>query len=177
MALIRRISRLFTADFNAVLDRLEEPEAMLKHAIREMDDEVLGERRSIARLEHERDTAIARKAKALEQISETDEQLDLCFAAGNDELAKTIVRRKLQLERLARSFGGQSEKLAAAIAKHRERLESNEARLTELRGKAELATASLTTEAANAPGSDDSVVSSADIDVAFLRERERRSRS
>ena len=30
MALINRVSRLFTADFNAVLDRIEEPELLLK---------------------------------------------------------------------------------------------------------------------------------------------------
>ena len=37
MALITRISRLFTADFHAVLDRIEEPDVLLKHAIREME--------------------------------------------------------------------------------------------------------------------------------------------
>ena len=38
MALITRISRLFQADFHAVLDRIEEPEQLLKQAIREMED-------------------------------------------------------------------------------------------------------------------------------------------
>ena len=36
MALINRMSRLFTADIHAVLDRIEEPNVLLKHAIREM---------------------------------------------------------------------------------------------------------------------------------------------
>ena len=40
MALISRVSRLFTADVHAVLDRIEEPEVLLKQAIREMEDEV-----------------------------------------------------------------------------------------------------------------------------------------
>ena len=39
MALINRISRLFTADMHAVLDRLEEPDVLLKQALREMEDE------------------------------------------------------------------------------------------------------------------------------------------
>ena len=42
MALINRMSRLFTADVHAVLDRIEEPEALLKQAIREMEEEVQG---------------------------------------------------------------------------------------------------------------------------------------
>jgi phage shock protein A len=33
MALINRISRLFKADFHAVLDQIEEPEGLLKQAI------------------------------------------------------------------------------------------------------------------------------------------------
>ena len=40
MALINRMTRLFTADLHAVLDRLEEPDVLLKHAIREMEDEL-----------------------------------------------------------------------------------------------------------------------------------------
>ena len=38
MALINRVSRLFKADFNAVLDQIEEPEQLLKQAIRDMED-------------------------------------------------------------------------------------------------------------------------------------------
>ena len=40
MALINRISRLFKADFHAVLDHIEEPEALLKQAIRDMEDDL-----------------------------------------------------------------------------------------------------------------------------------------
>ena len=38
MVLISRISRLFRADLHAVLDRIEEPEALLRQAIREMEE-------------------------------------------------------------------------------------------------------------------------------------------
>ena len=40
MALINRMSRLFTADVHAVLDRIEEPDVLLKHAVREMEEEL-----------------------------------------------------------------------------------------------------------------------------------------
>ena len=38
MALINRMSRLFTADVHAVLDRIEEPDVLLRQAIREMEE-------------------------------------------------------------------------------------------------------------------------------------------
>ena len=40
MALINRLTRLVKADFHAVLDNLEEPEQLLKQAIRDMEDEL-----------------------------------------------------------------------------------------------------------------------------------------
>jgi len=36
MALVTRLTRLFQADFHAVLDRIEEPDLQLKQAVREM---------------------------------------------------------------------------------------------------------------------------------------------
>ena len=40
MALITRISRLFQADLHAVLDRIEEPDLLLRQAVREMQDDL-----------------------------------------------------------------------------------------------------------------------------------------
>ena len=50
MALITRVGRLFRADLHAVLDRVEEPEVLLRQAIREMEEE-LAEDRQRLRLE------------------------------------------------------------------------------------------------------------------------------
>ena len=36
MALVTRLSRLFQADFHAVLDQIEEPDLQLRQAVREM---------------------------------------------------------------------------------------------------------------------------------------------
>ncbi len=47
MALISRLTQLFQADFHAVLDRLEEPDALLRQAVRDMED-------ALARDEHPR---------------------------------------------------------------------------------------------------------------------------
>ena len=40
MAIIQRLSRLFLADFHSVLDHIEEPESLLKQALREMEEEL-----------------------------------------------------------------------------------------------------------------------------------------
>ena len=53
MALITRLSRLFQADFHAVLDRIEEPDIQLKQAIREMQIELQQNEQRLALLQHE----------------------------------------------------------------------------------------------------------------------------
>ena len=61
MALINRISRLFKSDFHAVLDQIEEPEQLLKQAIRDMEDELASAEQRIALCAHDQDSLSARK--------------------------------------------------------------------------------------------------------------------
>ena len=53
MALITRLSRLFQADMHAVLDKIEEPELLLKQAIREMEESITTDERQIRCWEYE----------------------------------------------------------------------------------------------------------------------------
>ena len=53
MALITRVGRLFRADLHAVLDRVEEPEVLLRQAIREMEEELAEERQRLRLARHE----------------------------------------------------------------------------------------------------------------------------
>ena len=55
MAIINRVSRLFTADIHAVLDRMEEPVVLLRHCIREMEEELADSERRVKALACERE--------------------------------------------------------------------------------------------------------------------------
>ena len=57
MALISRVSRLLRADLHAVLDHLEEPDVLLRQAVREMEEALAGDTARLQRLrrEHEQD--------------------------------------------------------------------------------------------------------------------------
>ncbi len=79
MALINRVSRLFKADMHAVLDQIEEPEQLLKQAIRDMEDELTATDRRIAVCAHDQDALSVRKNELETSLTEIDEQLDLCF--------------------------------------------------------------------------------------------------
>jgi phage shock protein A len=172
MALINRMSRLFTADVHAVLDRIEEPDVLLKHAIREMEEELARGEQRVKQLEHERDALADRHRKVQAVRAELAEQLDICFANGNDALARKIVKRKLETERLEAHVVERRAAVDKALAERRAAADEQREHLDVMRQKAELLTA------APVAGSDadktDFTVSADEVEVAFLRERQTR---
>ena len=174
MALINRMSRLFTADVHAVLDRIEEPDVLLKHAVREMEEELArGEQRvRTIELEHEALGERQRKAEAL--LGELAEQLDVCFANRNEELARKVIKRRLETERFERHIAERRTALAKELAALRTALDEQREQLDVMRQKAELLTA---TAAGDDFRNDDFVVGDAEVEVALLRERQKRQPS
>lgn len=183
MALIDRVSRLFKADFHAVLDRIEEPEQLLRQAIRDMEDELSLCRRRIAACAQEQECLQARRSEIQGTSAEYDSQLDLCFESGNEELARNIVRRKLESERLLRRLDGRLEANARFLRQQRQSLDDNRATLEGLRQKAELIVADAHVDATN-PEFDGFAraergvrIADDEVEIAWLREKAARSRS
>jgi phage shock protein A len=172
MALINRMSRLFTADVHAVLDRIEEPDVLLKHAIREMEEELARNEQRVRALDHERGELADRQRKVQAVLVDLALQLDVCFADGNDELARKIIKRRLETERLERHV---TERRAAAdkdLALHRATVDEQREQLDVMRQKAELLTPS--PHGGDEWGKAEFAVGEADVEVAFLRERQKR---
>jgi phage shock protein A len=183
MALLNRVSRLFKADFHAVLDQIEEPETLLKQAIRDMEDEMAaGEQRSALCIQ-EQEALAARRSEIAASAAELDQQLDLCFESGKDELARGVVRRKLEAERLLKRLDAELEANARFLDRQREQLDENRATLESLRQKAELIVRRV--PSGGGAGDRDPVtrlardlrVGDDEVEIAFLREKAARSSS
>jgi phage shock protein A len=172
MALINRMSRLFTADVHAVLDRIEEPDVLLKHAVREMEEELARGEQRLRALEHEHGALGDRQRKARAALAELAEQLDVCFANDNDELARKVIKRRLETERLAQHLDEHRASLQQELTAHRATLDEQREQLDVMRQKAELLTAT-TGDSSKA----DFSVGDAEVEVALLRERQKRQPS
>jgi len=178
MALITRVSRLFTADVHAVLDRIEEPEALLRQAVREMEDELAGDRRRLKLLDHEAGQISARLAENERALAAIGNQLDVCFAAGKPDLARSLIRRRLELERFAGGLGRRGRMLADARAALGTRIEENQAQLDAMRQKAELLAGTTDESDGPLPGTwpeAQTPVTDEEVEVALLREQQRRA--
>lgn len=175
MALINRMSRLITADVHAVLDRIEEPDVLLKHAIREMEEELARNEHSIRVLEHERSALADRHRKVQAVLAELAGELDVCFAAGNDELARKVLKRRLETERLERHVIERREAVDKSLAAGRKTVHEQREQLDVMRQKAELLTTA--PQAGDEWGKTEIAVGEAEVEVAFLRERQKRQPS
>lgn len=182
MALITRVSRLFRADVNAVLDRMEEPELLLRQAVREMEEELNRDQRRAKLLELESKQLASRRNDLAQRLGQTEEEMDLCFDSDNEALARALLKRKLESQRFAEFLSRRQEELQAAADELNRRIDENRSRLQSMRQKAALLAAQ---EPANEGPSDwtdaefarQFCVSDEDVELAFLRERQRRARS
>lgn len=176
MALIRRVSRLFAADMHAVLDQIEEPEIVLRQAIREMEEELARQRQRQKWLRTEIEAAAAKTASFDEARRDLDAKLDICFANDNETLARKLTRRKLETAQLAehsetkrQSLIRQLEELDTLLATNADQLECMQQKAALLATDDAVAAG---TGAARVPGIDDD-----DVEIAFLREKQARVES
>jgi phage shock protein A len=178
MALITRVSRLFQADFHAVLDRIEEPGVLLRQAVREMEEELARDEQRSKMLQHEQRQLISRDTDLKQSLHDIEEQLDTCFESGNDDLARAWIKRRLEAQRFGKNLSRKRVALKETLEELNSRLRENQARLESMRQKAEL----LAEESAHTRPADnwtipDVSVRDEDVEVAFLREKQHRSRS
>jgi phage shock protein A len=148
-----------------------------------MEDELILAQRRIAACEQEQETLQDRRKELQASAADFDSQLDLCFASGKDDLARGIIRRKLEAQRLLQRLDSRLEANDRFLQRQRQLLEESRATLEGLRQKADLIVAD---NSADGPtGGPDEIsragrgwqVGEDEIEVAFLREKAARSRS
>lgn len=178
MALINRVSRLFRADMHALLDRIEEPDLLLRQAIREMEAAFAEDERRSRLLQHELALLSGQLQNCHGKLNAMDEELDICFQADQESLTKQLIRKKLELARFIEQLESRRQTLQQALTALSRRLSDNRTRLEGMRQKAQLLESH--------PGDNHAQdcrepagihISDADVEIALLRERRKRSHS
>ena len=178
MALITRVSRLLRADLHAVLDRVEEPDVLLRQAVREMEESLDSERREAMHARAEQARLASRRGEVASLLDGLARELDLCFESDREDLARALVRRKLVAERAARALDERSEALARSLGELDARIVDHQCRLEAMREKADLfaATEARDEEPDYGDAAADTSVREADVEIALLREKQAREK-
>ena len=176
MALVTRLSRLFQADFHAVLDRIEEPDLQLRQAVREMQFALDHDKQRLQLLQHEAEQLGKQLVNTGDRLEAIDEELDICLAAQQDELARDLVRRKLAAEIQQRRTREHIEALELQSQALTRQIDEQTQQLSSMKQKLELLVSSDgPVSTASCHGED--AIRSEEIEIALLREKQRRATS
>jgi phage shock protein A len=179
MTLIQRLARLLKADLHGILDGLEDPEEVVKQTIRDMEEALTTKEHTLAAL-HTALQRLATEAQEIERrVQEIEQRLELCFQEGNDTLARTFIRQRLQTTQQAR-------RVARALEESQARRVALEHTMAEQRAQLAAIVQQLHSFAAARqrqtgmaapciPGGQDAAITEDDIEVAFLQEKHRRA--
>ncbi len=173
MALANRLSRLFQADFHAVLDRIEEPDLQLRQAVREMQFAFDQDRQRLKLLRQELEQLDNATVSINTGVENYDEELDLCLAAKKDELARDLIRRKLAAEKRGHALRQQSDVITARADRLEKQIDEQAQQLTSMKQKLELLVDDESVATGEQMQSD--AVRNEEIEIALLREKQRRA--
>ncbi len=176
MALVSRLSRLFQADFHAVLDRIEEPDLQLRQAVREMQFALDQDKQRLQLLQHESAQLESAAEACNSSLEEFDRELDICLAAKKDDLARDLIRRKLATEKQMQQIESQANGLEGQQQSLRQQIDEQQQQLAAMKQKLELLVGNERDFGAGSLHAADSVRSE-EIEIALLREKERRAKS
>lgn len=172
MTVLTRLSRLFRADLHALLDRMEAPDVLLQQAIRDMEGEIQLQQQEHKKRALEQQQLQRRCNDLQERLQQQETELDLCLDAGNDALTRALLRRRLEQEQTLRLLQQRLQMLAEKMRGADTELQQQQRELKALREQAEvlLQTPSSTRDAADA-----CAVTEADVELALLKAKSRRS--
>jgi len=182
VAIVTRLVRLVRADVNAVLDRIEEPGILLQQAVRDMEEVLQQDGQQAAALDAERLRLLNRRSDEQDAVADLAGKLTLCLDAGKEDLARDLMRRRLESERLARLLGEQIARLDSDLVVLNARLATNRSKYESVRAEAAVMARDLDDDPAPAPAPAPAPglgarfgVSDTDVEVALLYEKQRRA--
>ena len=178
MALIRRVSRLLRADLHAVLDQLEEPDILLRQAVREMEEILAADRQRYKLLLHEQEMLEEREQEIRQSLTAGENELDLCFENGQEALARDLIRRRLEAESLLKALSAKHGRVVKRRSELKAAIEQNHSRLESTRQKAELLSAEKSRSLRRSAGPAwSSRIRDQEVELELLREKQKRGLS
>jgi len=173
MTILTRISRLFKADIHGILDSLEEPESILKQAVRDMQDEIDNASLAIDALSRQQERLQEKQQALTANIQELQQQLHFCLAEKNEVLAKSVIRKKLQAELSLNELSRQTKNINEERNQKIKETDERKEKLQAIRDKLALFAEQTESSHASTVTGSNTTITQDDVDLAFLYEKQR----
>ena len=138
MAITNRVKRLLCADVHAVLDVIEEPEAILKQAIREMQEALDWKKARLTGNEKTLLSLQANQAYLEEELVKIGKDLELALEEGAEDLSRKILGRRLITEKHLDVMAKRIEQWQILCRQRTEEIETQESQLASILEKSKM---------------------------------------
>lgn len=133
--IFKRINDVITANINDLIDRVEDPERMIKQVIREMEENIARARESVVE-------AIANEKQLQKELESNQRQMEEwlgkaegALKKGNEDLARAALERKKEHENIVKVLEPSWESARNTSLRLKTQLRALEAKLEEARRK------------------------------------------
>jgi phage shock protein A len=138
MSIFSRVRDLMSANINAMLDSAEDPEKMAEEYLRQLTNELYETKTSVASAMADATKLNTKETQFGAEAEQWEAKAAAALRAGNEELAKAALSRKVQAAKLADQYRQQSDAQDEQVEQLQQALVQLETRIAETRAKKEL---------------------------------------
>lgn len=135
MSIFSRLTDIVQANLNAMLDRAEDPEKMIRLIIQEMEDTLVEVRSSTVKIIAEKKEIERRISDYARDESEWERKAEIALTRGRDDLAKGALLEKAKMADQAAALTGQLASVEASLAKANEDIGRLQAKLNDAKNR------------------------------------------
>lgn len=129
MSIFSRATEIVNSNINALLDKAEYPEKMVRLIIQEMEETLVEVRTTSARAIAERKTLSRRQESLEKDIVEWERKAEIAIRKDRDDLARGALAERAKAEAAAGALGKESAALDETLAKLNDDMETLQAKL------------------------------------------------
>lgn len=138
MAIVDRIRDLVSANLNAMLDRAEDPQKMVDEYLRQLNDNLYEAKTSTASAMADETKLHTKMVQFQAQADQWQSKAGAALKAGDEDLARQALSRKVEAQKLADSYKQQYEMQDQQVDQLQDALVKLESRIAEARSRREL---------------------------------------
>lgn len=135
MGIFSRLTDIINANLNALLDRAEDPEKMIRMMIQEMEDTLVEVRSAAAKVIADQKDAERKVRRLAEAEKEWQRKAELALSKNRDDLARGALVEKAKLTEISAQIEEDLLHLKDALGRHEDDVIKLEAKLREARAK------------------------------------------
>lgn len=138
MSIFTRVRDILSANINAMLDSAEDPEKMANEYLRQLNNEEYEVKTSVAAAMADATKLNRMEAQYMAEAESWDRKAEAALRAGDEELAKAALSRKVSSNKLYQQYKEQSDAQEAQVEQLEQALVQLQTRVAEVRSKRDL---------------------------------------